>query len=255
MTESLEGKTVLVTGCSGRIGAELCKAIVDRQGCVVNLDVVAPSEEILKTISDSGRYLYVTGDTGEPAGIVHAINEAVQRFGQLDAAVHCAYPTSSQWGASFDELEPEALREDLYQQLGGAILFSQKVISFFRKQGWGNLIHVSSIQGISAPRFWHYEGTDMTSPIEYSAIKAGVIAITKYLAKLYFGQNLRVNCISPGGVLDDQPEEFLSRYRSSCNSKGMLDAHDLTGLFLFLLSDEAKYISGQNFVIDDGWSL
>lgn len=255
MTESLEGKTVLVTGGSGRIGAALCKAIVDRQGCVVNFDIAAPSEVVLKTISDSCRYLYIAGDTGEPARIVHAINEAIQRFGQLDAAVHCAYPTSNQWGASFEELEPEALRLDLYQQLGGAILFSQKVISAFRKQGWGNLIHVSSIQGISAPKFSHYEGTGMTSPIEYSAIKAGVIAITKYLAKLYFGQDLRINCISPGGILDAQPEKFLSQYRSSCNSKGMLDANDLTGLFLFLLSDEAKYISGQNFVIDDGWSL
>ena len=95
----------------------------------------------------------------------------------------------------------------------------------------------------------------MTSPVEYSAIKAGVIAITKYLAKLYMGQGLQINCISPGGIQDSQPNEFLNRYQSSCNSKGMLDANDIVGLFLFLLSDEGKYISGQNIIIDDGWSL
>ncbi len=246
---------MLVTGGSGRIGQTLCEAIVGAGGSVVNLDIAAPSNQAKEKIPDASRYLYVPGSAVSPTEVCHAIDQTLLRFGSFDAAVHCAYPTSSQWGTSFEELKAPELMEDVSQQLGGAILFSQQVLSNFCKQGWGKLIHVSSIQGVRPPKFWHYQGVGMTSPVEYSAIKAGVIAITKYLAKLYMGQGLQINCISPGGIQDSQPNEFLNRYQSSCNSKGMLDANDIVGLFLFLLSDEGKYISGQNIIIDDGWSL
>ena len=106
-------------------------------------------------------------------------------------------------------------------------MLSQQVISQFQQQGGGHLIHISSIHGVAAPKFEHYEGTTMNAPIEYSAIKSGVIAITKWLAKRYRQQNIRVNCISLGGILDQQPESFLERYQASCNSKGMLDAQDV----------------------------
>ena len=95
----------------------------------------------------------------------------------------------------------------------------------------------------------------MHSPIEYSAIKSGIIAITRWLAKRYRQQNIRVNCVSLGGILDQQPESFLQHYQASCNSKGMLDAQDVAGAILFLLSEESAFITGQNIVVDDGWSL
>jgi NAD(P)-dependent dehydrogenase (short-subunit alcohol dehydrogenase family) len=96
----------------------------------------------------------------------------------------------------------------------------------------------------------------MHSPIEYSAIKSGIISISKYLAKYYRNKNIRINSISPGGIKDiNQPKLFIKRYKESCNSKGLLDGSDLSGLVLFLLSNQSKYITGQNLVIDDGWSL
>jgi NAD(P)-dependent dehydrogenase (short-subunit alcohol dehydrogenase family) len=95
----------------------------------------------------------------------------------------------------------------------------------------------------------------MVSPIEYSAIKSGIISITKYLAKYCKGENIRVNCVSPGGILDNQPEVFLEKYNATCSSKGMLDAQDISGTFIYLLSDASKYLNGQTIVVDDGWSL
>ena len=95
----------------------------------------------------------------------------------------------------------------------------------------------------------------MTSPIEYTAIKAGVIAITKWLAVYCKNKSIRINCVSPGGILDQQPQSFLEKYRDSCLSKGMLDAEDVIGTIQFLLSDKSRYINGQNIVVDDGWSL
>jgi NAD(P)-dependent dehydrogenase (short-subunit alcohol dehydrogenase family) len=95
----------------------------------------------------------------------------------------------------------------------------------------------------------------MTSPIEYSAIKAGVNAVVRYLAKYLYGQNIRVNSVSPGGILNGQPEDFVSRYREECINKGMLDAPDIAGAVCFLLSDDSVFINGQNTVVDDGWSI
>ena len=95
----------------------------------------------------------------------------------------------------------------------------------------------------------------MNSPIEYSAIKSGIISITRWLAKRYSKQNIRVNCISLGGILDQQPKSFLKLYQATCNSKGMLDAEDVSGVLLFLLSSRSQYLTGQNIIVDDGWSL
>ena len=106
-----------------------------------------------------------------------------------------------------------------------------------------------------APKFEHYKDTNMTSPIEYTAAKYSLIGITRYLAKYYKGNNIRVNCVSPGGILDDQPESFLKEYKKACNDKGMLDAQDVVGAFIFLLSDLSRYVTGQNIIVDDGWSL
>lgn len=95
----------------------------------------------------------------------------------------------------------------------------------------------------------------MTSPIDYAVIKSGLIHLTRYMAKYFKGENIRVNAISPGGIYNNQPELFLKKYNNECSSKGMLDAHDLTGTLIFLLSDGSRYVNGQNIVVDDGFCL
>ncbi|MDC0533093.1 SDR family oxidoreductase, partial [Candidatus Pelagibacter sp.] len=152
-------------------------------------------------------------------------------------------------------LKKNNLYLDLNNQLGLAILISQKILRLFKSQGFGNLVFLSSIQGVNAPKFEHYKNTSIVSPIEYSAIKAGIIAITKYLSKYFKKSNIRVNSISPGGILDNQPKNFLKNYKKSCNDKGLLDVNDLVGTVLFLTSDHSRYINGQNIIVDDGWTL
>ena len=255
MNSSIKDKVVLVSGAAGRIGAATSHAVVDGGGLAILVDWNADKLEELIKCKKTSRSFGIVADLTDVGSIEQAIEKAVERFGKVDVAVHAAYPKSLGWGASFEDLAPNNLSEDLYGQLGGAILFSQKILGQFCKQGHGNLIHVSSIQGVAAPKFHHYQGTSMASPIEYTAIKAGVIAITRYLAKYYKDQNIRVNCISPGGILDGQPDLFLEKYRQDCNSKGMLEPSDLMGALMFLISDHSKYLSGQNIIIDDGWSL
>ena len=86
-------------------------------------------------------------------------------------------------------------------------------------------------------------------------MKSAIIHLTKYMAKYFKNMNIRVNSLSPGGVLNKQPGKFLSKYNKMCLSKGMLDKKDLNASLIFLLSDSSKYLNGQNIVVDDGFSL
>ena len=251
----LENNIVAITGGAGLIGSSFARSIIDKGGKVIIGDV--SKKRGLKIQSDLGvnNSIFLKVNTSDVDSIDNFLEAGKNHFGKINSIIHCAYPRSEQWGTKFEELESDFLKEDLFNQLGGAILFSQRVISFFRDQGYGNLIHVSSIQGVYPPKFNHYKGTSMVSPIEYSAIKAGIISITRYLAKYCKGQNIRVNCISPGGILDNQPEIFLDKYNSTCLSKGMMDSQDLNGTIIYLLSSMSEYVNGQNIIIDDGWSL
>ena len=95
----------------------------------------------------------------------------------------------------------------------------------------------------------------MTMPVEYAAIKSGIQHLTKYITKYTFGTKFRANCISPGGILNNQNKKFLDAYNSNCRSKGMLDVDDIIGTTLFLSSDLSNYICGQNIIVDDGFSV
>ncbi len=251
----LKNNVVAITGGAGKIGTAFSKAIVENGGKVIIGDISVDKGKELQDELGVDSALFIELNTTDVGSIDKFLKEGREHFGKIDSAVHCAYPRSKQWGSSFEKIEAEGLKEDLFHQLGGAILFSQRVISYFKKQGYGNLVHVASIQGVAAPKFEHYDGTSMVSPIEYSAIKSGIISITRYLARYCSGQSIRVNCISPGGILDNQPASFLEKYNASCSSKGMMDAPDLNGAIIFLLSEMSQYINGQNIIIDDGWTL
>ena len=254
----LAGKNLLVTGGAGRLGFSIAKSALLEGANVVLADI---SEDKLKSCLStlSPEFLdkvhSVTADVRITDGIKALIDQALSVFGPITSAVHSASLTSSGWGTNFEELTSSYLNEDLSSQLGGSILFSQQILSHFQSNGGGDLVHISSIQGICAPKFKHYEGTSMTSPIEYAAIKAGIISITRWLAKYYSNQSIRVNCVSPGGIIDNQPEQFISRYRESCTNFGMLKSEQVSSAIIFLLSPEGEAINGQNLVIDDGWSI
>ena len=251
----LTNKVILITGACGLIARELVQTLSLKNANLILVDSDKDKLDALqKNLNCSRTFCFPTNllDFDSHAKILDFTKSS---FEKLDCVIHLAYPKTSSWGTPFGKLSQNHLLEDLNGQLALPILFSQNVLKFFEEQNSGNLIHVSSIQGIAAPKFEHYEGTEMVSPIEYTAVKAALIAITKYLAKLSKNKNIRVNCISPGGVLAGQPNSFIQKYKSSCVNKGMLDPRDLIGAFLFLISDESQFITGQNIIVDDGWSL
>jgi NAD(P)-dependent dehydrogenase (short-subunit alcohol dehydrogenase family) len=114
---------------------------------------------------------------------------------------------------------------------------------------------MASIYGVVAPRFDIYAGTSMTMPVEYAVIKAGILHLTRYLAQYYKPQAIRVNALSPGGVFADQPADFVKKYNSHTAGGRMLNVDDLTGSLVYLLSSASAHVTGQNLIVDDGWTL
>lgn len=254
----LSGKTILITGAAGRIGSATARFAIACGADLVLADLAAEGLALLENElrQASGQKVHsFPSDITSAEGIDQLFEQIGASFLSITSAVHCAYPTSSGWGAKFEDLLEENLYQDLQMQLGGAILFSQKILDYFLKQGGGDLVHISSVQGVQAPKFDHYDGTQMTSPVEYAAIKSGIISITRWLAKYHTNKGIRVNCVSPGGILDKQPEVFLERYRQSCTNIGMLHSDQVANAIVFLLSSSSMAINGQNLIVDDGWSL
>lgn len=263
----LSDKVIVITGGAGLIGKEFVKAVVENGAIAIiadinedlgnkSLNLVAEELKTKIKISNPKSYLdFVKLDITSKESINNCIKYVHKKFGKIDAFVNNAYPKNKNFGKHFFDVEIEDFNQNVNMNLGGYFLCSQQIAKFFLKQGYGNIINIASIYGVVAPRFEIYGNTPMTVAVEYSVIKSGLIHFTKYLAKYLKEKQVRVNCISPGGISDNQPESFLNAYKEKCLNKGMLDNIDICGTLVYLLSDASKFVNGQNIVVDDGFSL
>ena len=259
MPPLLKEKIIVVTGGAGKLGTEFCRAVLSEKGIAIIADSDESRGESIKQVlqSEFSRKrveLYET-DINSADSLGKLIASLEHRYGRIDALVNNAYPRNKQYGRHFFDVKYEDFCENMNIHLGGYFLTSQQFAKYFKKQGWGNIINISSIYGMVAPKFEVYEGTPMTVPVEYAAVKSSVIHLTKYMAAYFKGMNIRVNSLSPGGILEGQPDSFLEKYRDNTLNKGMLDPADIQGALLYLLSDMSQYVNGQNLVVDDGFSL
>lgn len=249
----LKDKVIVITGGAGLLGSAFSKKIASVGGLPVIADVdLVKATKLSKDIPGSFPYKL---DITSKDSINKLIEELKNKYGRIDGLVNNAYPRNKNYGKKFFDVTYEDFCENLNLNIGGYFLTSQCFLDYFEKQGHGNVVSISSIYGMIAPKFEIYKDTPMTMPVEYAAIKSSLIHLTKYMAKYVAGKNIRVNCISPGGLLDSQPKAFLEKYKDNCLNKGMLDAEDILGSLVFLMSDESRYINGQNIVVDDGFSI
>lgn len=255
----LENKIIFVAGACGRIGKVLCKKILTCKGTVILADI---NREGLKQLKKSleeefgKELLSLKLDITSEKSLNRALEKSKEKYNKIDGFVNSSYPCGKDWGkTAYYELKYEQICQSLNLHLAGFILAAQEFVKFFKKQGYGNIINLSSIMGVYAPKFENYKSTNMQSPLEYSVIKAGINHLGVWLAKELFNQNIRVNTLASGGILDKQNENFLKAYRNCCASKGMLDAEDICGTLVFLLSDASKFITGQTLIVADGWGL
>ncbi len=254
----LNNKKVIVIGGAGLLGSIICEKLISSGAeCIIADISIEKSREIASKIKSKGypEPLIKQVSIIDKCSIDDLISFAKKSFGKIDVFINTSYPRNENYGKNIEEVEYTDFCENINMHLGGYFLVSQRILEYFKKQQFGNLINISSIYGVIAPKFDIYENTNMTMPVEYAVIKSGIIHLTKYMAKYYAGYNIRVNCISPGGIFDNQPEPFLCNYRKYCCNKGMLDREDIIGIVLFLVSDLSKYINGQNIIVDDGFTL
>ena len=165
--------------------------------------------------------------------------------------------TNKNYGKKFEEVTYRDFCENVVLHLGGYFLIAQEVVRTMIKQKSGNIVFLGSIYGFAAPKFEIYENTSMTVPVEYAAIKGGVINMVHYLASYLGPYQIRVNALSPGGVFNNQDTNFVKKYSNHVRlgKKRMAKVDDLTGALLFLLSDDSRYMTGQNIIVDGGWTL
>lgn len=256
----LENKVIVVSGGLGLLGRSFVKAILRAKGIAVVADIyITVSEELVAEVKKEQLPVenlhFHELDITSKSSVLDSIKDISLKFGRIDALVNNAYPRNNHYGRKLEEVEYIDFADNVSKHLGGYFLCMQQYSLFFKGQGHGNIVSMSSIYGVVAPRFEVYENAGFTMPVEYAAIKAGVIHLTKYFVKYFKGSNIRFNCISPGGIENHQQADFVKKYNSYAANKGMLDKNDLSGTLIFLLSDASRYVNGQNIIVDDGWSL
>jgi len=252
----LQSKVIVVIGGQGKIGFSMCASLSQTGATVICADITVDSTDLIAgKDSHSPAYWKVHCDINSKVSLMSLISKVEVMFGNIDAVVNCAYPRNQAYSTPLEKLSSEDFCENLSIHVGGYFLVCQQFAIKFLEQGYGNIINFSSIYGSLVPRFEIYEGTTMQMPVVYSAIKAGIEHMSRYFAQKYKKNNIRVNCISPGGIFAEQNEVFTAAYLQHSGNKGLLDPHDLIGGLVFLLSDSSKYMTGQNLVIDDGFSL
>ncbi len=250
----LKNKIIVVTGGAGAIGQCFVRGIVERGGIAIVADINIDAAKLLAQ-DCAGQAEAAHLDITSKDSVVGIIADLMHRHGRIDALVNNAYPRNKNYGKKLEDVAYADFCENVNMHLGGYFLVAQQFCLAFKQQGYGNIINMSSIYGSMAPRFEVYDGTPMTMPVEYAAIKAAIEHLTRYFAQYFKGTGIRVNCLSPGGILAGQSADFLVAYNKNCASKGMLDVNDLLGAIVFLLSDDSSFMSGQNLLIDDGFSL
>jgi len=241
----LKDKIIIVTGGSGLIGKELVADINRKGGKAINADIGVETNLLNGTVK-----IDITDDQSIQTGI----NQIVAIFGRIDGLVNSAYPRTKDWGTKFEDINPESWRENVNMQLNSYFVCCQKVLKIMVAQNSGSIVNIASIYGVVGNDFTLYEEYEGTSPAAYSAIKGGLINFTRYLASYYGRKGIRVNCVSPGGIFDQQHPSFISRYEAKVPMGRLGNPDDIAPAVSFLLSEEAKYITGQNLIVDGGWT-
>ena len=241
----MKNEIILVTGGSGLLGSEIIRDLKRMGAVALNLDLDCKDNWEAGTL-----FCDITSDTS----IIEVVAKIIEKYEYIHGLVNNAYPRTKDWGTSFEEIEFDSWRNNVDWQLNSYFFLSQQVLKQMRQQGFGSIVNISSIYGVVGNDFTIYEGTDIVPPAAYSAIKGGLINFTRYLASYYGKYNIRVNCVSPGGIFDNQPEPFVTAYEQKVPMKRMGNPDDIAPAVSFLLSDKAKYITGQNLIVDGGWT-
>lgn len=255
---SLKNKVAFVTGGSGLIGSEVSKALACAGAHTIILDMDIEKTKSIEAEIKTSNYLVSTEafDITKLEKMGDSIQELVKKYKGIDIWVNLAYPRTKDWGKSMEDIPVESLRKNVEMHMNSYIWASRVVALEMRKRKIrGSIINLGSTYGVLGNDFTIYEGTNISHPMEYSAIKGGIINFSRYLAS-YFGKSgIRVNTVCPGGILDNQDNQFVKQYENKVPLGRMGKAEDVAGAVLYLASEASSYVTGSTFMIDGGWTI
>lgn len=256
----MNGRVAVITGGTGHIGHVLVDVLGELGAAIVVLDVSADAcaAEARRIGEQYGvGALPCPVDLRDTAAIRDVPEVVRKEFGRLDILINCAAMGGSMdlegWTSPFEEQSVEVWREALEVNLTAPFVLIQACRELLVASGHGSIINVCSIYGVVGPDWRLYADTPMGNPAAYGASKGGLLQLTRWLATT-LAPRIRVNAITPGGVFRNTSEPFLSRYVERTPLRRMATEEDFKGAVAYLASDLSSYVTGQNLVVDGGWT-
>lgn len=253
-TFDLKDKVVLVTGGYGHLGKAITESLVFH-----NATVYVLGREIAKfdeAFQKNCNLHFISCDISDSESIKKALEEVLAKEGQIDVVINNAFYSK---GQSPEEMLNEDFAYCLDGTLSSVFRMTKALIPIYKEQKKGKIINVSSMYGMVAPQFEAYtKYPEYLNPPHYGAAKAGVIQLTKYYASYLGKQNIQVNCVTPGPFPSKEVQKnqgFIEELEKRTSLGRLGTPEDLAGTFVFLASDASDFITGQNIVVDGGWTI
>jgi len=262
----MTGRTAIITGGAGLLGAEFCATLAEAGAAVVIADIDgAAAEKLASTLKNQGyQALGIQLDVTSVDSVNQMVEMTLDAFKAIDVLVNSAAldpkfdPDSREsHSGAFENYPLELWQQAINVNLTGAMLCCQAVSKPMLERKHGVVINIASMYGVVAPdqRLYQRDGEPpQYKPAYYTVTKAGLLGLTKYLAAYYAGKNIRVNALTPGGVFNNHDDEFLDRYAAHSVMGRMAEVDEMNGALLFLASDASAYMTGANLIVDGGWS-
>ena len=261
----LTGRNIIVTGSSGTLGSQYADTLSQAGANVILVDINNENNNLDKTL----RKKYKTNakfycvDISIEKNVLSLKKNILTDFKKIDGLVNNAAYTnidaiknSDNIYAPFEKFSFQLWKKMLDVNLSGVFNCCKVFGSQMVKQRKGTIVNIASIYGIVGNDQRIYGNSKINSPVSYAAAKGGIIALTRYLAAYWYGKNIRVNTLTPGGVIDEsyQSKEFIKKYSEKTILGRMARSDEYNGALLFLMSDASSYMTGANLVIDGGWT-
>ncbi len=253
---SLEGKVAVVTGGAGLYGRQITAALAEAGAeTFIAARTLGPLEKVAAEHRRQGRKVWALRyDQGDETSILALRDEILRRAGRVDVLVNnaVARTTTNGWYSTVEEFDAS-----MHINATGLFLITRAFGEAMRKQQSGSIINIGSMMGMVGIENANYKGTDMgrnPSP-DYFFHKGGMINFTRFAASVLGEDNVRVNCVSPGGLRSpNHPDAFVRNYSERTQLGRLANETDLKGIIVLLASDASAYITGANIPVDGGYT-
>ncbi|MDB3982313.1 SDR family oxidoreductase [Candidatus Pelagibacter sp.] len=254
---NFKDKNVLITGANGFIGSSLSELFYNLGANLILTDKVKKPLKLKKLINKKKTH-YLSCDLAMETSILNFQKKILNRYNRLDVIIHNASSTGDDnnigWAANFDKQLTHHWDQVFQISLKSNFDINKKFIKLLKKSKNPSIINISSIYGFMAPDWEIYRGTKIKNPAGYGVSKAGLIYLTKWMAKT-LAPKIRVNSVSPGGIKRTQSKRFIKKYIKKVPLGRMANETDVVNAVIFLASDMSSYVTGQNIIVDGGISL